>query len=242
MRRFLCLFLLFLPLAFARGQTPPLLGKAVALWLGERDNWAFTLFVREFSGDAVKEERMERYDPSKPGIGRWELLTVNGQPPSDERRADWQKRKTRKRKNPGKPLDEYLAFDHATIVKANATTVCYHVPLRNNNSWLFPVDKVDLRVTVNRTTLALEDVVAKIDEPFRVALGLARVLDVDFDMQMNSNEQLARPPNPAEANPGGTAKVVVNKLGERIEYAWSEFKRVTPHPDNVFPAPAKPGG
>jgi hypothetical protein len=121
-------------------------------------------------------------------------------------------------------------------VKATDKAVCYHVPLRNNSSWLFPVDKVELRVTVDKSTFAIEDVVAGIDEPFKVALGLARVLDVDFDMQMNPLAPPETSADPARARPDGTAKVVVNKLGQRIEYAWSEFKRVTPHPDNVVAA------
>ena len=202
--------------------------------MGERDNWAFTLFVREFSGGAVKQERLERYDPSQPGVGRWQLESIDGRSPTDEERANWQKRKTKKRKNPGKPLDQYLEFEHATIVRATDKLVYYHVPLRNNNSWLFPVEKVELSVSVNRSTKAIEDVVARIDEPFRVALGLARVLDVDLDMQMNPSEEAGAAGDPAGSKPDGTAKVVVNKLGERIEYAWSNFKRVTPHPDNVI--------
>jgi len=225
--------LMLMPLATARAETPPLLGQAAEQWLGERDNWAFTLFVREFAKGAVKEERVERYDPSKPGTERWHLETVNGKPPTDEQREDWQKRKTKKRKNPGKPLDQYLAFEHAVVVKETDKLVSYHVPLRNNNSWLFPVDKVELRVSVNKSTHAVEDITAGIDEPFRVALGLARVLDVDLDMQMNPSEKYRPPGDPAASKPDGTAKVVVNKLGERIEYAWSDFKRVEPHPDNV---------
>lgn len=224
----------------ASANTPPLLSKAVEKWNGERDNWAFTVKVREYDGGAVKEERYERYDPSVPGINRWQLLSVDGKPPTEQRRVEWQKRKTKKRKAPGKPLSDYLEFENATIVKASATDVCYHVPLRNNNSWLFPVDKVDLRVTVNRSTLAIEEVVAGIDEPFKVALGLARVLDVDFDMQMNPSAHPEMASDPAEAKPGGTAKVVVNKLGQRIEYAWSDFERVTPHPDNLI-APGSEG-
>jgi hypothetical protein len=73
-----------------------------------------------------------------------------------------------------------------------------------------------------------------------VALGLGRVLDVDFDVQMNQPETTAVAADPAMAKPDGTAKVVVNKLGQRIEYAWSDFKRVTPDPENVItPAPNK---
>jgi len=235
---FLVVALLIFPSVNGHAQTPPLLRKAVVRWLGERDNWAFTLHVREFDGGRVKEERVERYDPSQPGLARWQLLSVDGKPPGDERRADWQKRKTKKRKNPGKPLDEYLEFEHATVVKETEKTTCYHVPLRNNNSWLFPVDKVELVVTVDKNSFAIEDVVAKIDEPFKVALGLARVLDVDLDMQMNPSEIRETATDPALARPDGTAKVVVNRLGQRIEYAWTDFKRVTPHPDNVIPSGA----
>jgi hypothetical protein len=237
---FLILVLLIFPCVPTRAQTPPLLRKAVVRWLGERDNWAFTLHVREFDGGNVKEERVERYDPSKPGIGRWQLMSVDDKPPGDERRADWQKRKTKKRKNPGKPLDDYLEFEHATVLKDSEKTICYHVPLRNNSSWLFPVDKVELRVTVDKNSFAIEDVSARIDEPFKVALGLARVLDVDLDMQMNPSEIRETATDPALAKPDGTAKVVVNRFGQRIEYTWSDFKRVTPHPDNVISdTPAK---
>ncbi len=232
--------LLLVPLASAQTQTPPLLRRAVEKWLGERDNWAFTLHIREFDGGKVKEERTERYDPSKPGIGRWELLTVNGKPPADERRAEWQKHKTKKRKNATKPLDDYFEFEEAKIVKVTDKTICYHVPLRNNSGWLFPVDKVDLKVTVDKKTYAIEDVIAGIDEPFKVALGLGRVLDVDFDVQMNQPGSSTVRSDPAMAKPDGTAKVVVNKLGQRIEYAWSDFQRVIPDAENVVsPAPNK---
>ena len=109
MRHFSFIVLLLLaPLASAQTLTPPLLRKAVERWMGERDNWAFTLHVREFDGGKVKEERTERYDPSKPGIERWQLLTVDGKSPTEARRTEWQKHKTKKRKNAGKPLDDYL--------------------------------------------------------------------------------------------------------------------------------------
>lgn len=229
---FVFLSLIFLRPVFA--ATPPLLEQAAEKWLGERDNWAFTMLVREFAGGQVREERRERYDPSQPGIARWTLLSVNGRSPTDERRAEWQKRKTKKRKNPGKPLNEYLEFEQAKVVREDSKTACYSLPLRDNHSWLFPVDKVSLLVTVNKSTLALEDVVASIDEPFKVALGFARVMDIDIDLQMNPPEQGGDKADPAAAKPDGTARAVVNKLGERIEYVWSDFKHVTPHPDNVI--------
>lgn len=233
--RFSCGVLLFASGVFSLpAAAPPLLDQAAKKWLGERDNWAFTMVVREFDGGQVKEERRERYDPSRPGSDRWALIAVNGGQPSDERRAEWQKRKSKKRKNPGKPLGDYLDFERSTVVNENVKTVCYQLPLRDNHSWLFPVDKVSLKVTINKATLAIEVIEAGIDEPFKVALGFARVLDVDFDLQMNPPKRGRDKGDPAVAKPEGTAQVVVKKLGERIEYAWSEFKRVTPHRDNVI--------
>jgi hypothetical protein len=214
--------------------TPTMLEDAAEKWMGERDNWAFTMQVREFDGGQVKEERVERYDPSKPGIARWELLSVNERPPDEGKRTDWLKRKTKKRPKPGKPLNEYFDFEHVTVVKEDARTATYNLPLRNNHSWLFPVDKVVLRVTINKATLAIENFQATIEEPFRVALGLARVMDLHLDVQMNPSQGVGDEQNPAAAQPDGTARAVVHKLGERIEYVWSDFERVTPHPDNVF--------
>lgn len=229
-----------MPLAILRGETTPLLDQAVESWLGERDNWAFTVLVREFEDQAVKEVRSERYDPSKPGDERWELMAINGNPPTAQQNADWKKRKTKKRKFSGKSLNDYLEFEHAKIVNETDKEVSFHVPLRNNNSWLFPVQKVELRVTVDKATQAINQVTAGIDEPFRVALGLARVLDVHFDVQINSTgSHRETAGDPATANPDGKAKVVLNKFGERVEYAWSDFKRVTPHPDNVAAANLK---
>lgn len=228
------LFFSGLALTVVRAEVPALLDKAVNRWLGEKDNWAFTLNVREFEEGEVREERRERYDPSKPGAGRWELLLVDGRQPSDEKRKEWQKRKTKKRKTAGKPISEYLALDQATVVQETSETISYRVPLRNSSNWLFPIDKVDLRVSVNRETFGLEVVVASIEEPFRVWLGLAKILDLDFDIQMNPSEHVDDATHPASSRPDGTANVVFNKFGDRVEYALSEFKRVTPHPDNVI--------
>ena len=230
------IFLLLLSgaaLTVVRAGTPALLGQAVDKWIGERNQWAFTQFVREFDGGSVKEERLERYDPSQSGDRRWQLTSVNGQRPTDERRAEWQKRKMKKQLNAGKSLANFFDFEHATVTAETAKVVRYHLPLRNDHSWLFPMDQVNLQVTVNKATRAIDQIEAGIDEPFRVALGLGKVMDIDFDVQMNPSARRGETDNPQAARPNGTATAVVNKLGERVEYAWSEFKRVMPHPDNA---------
>ncbi|MEO6246197.1 MAG: hypothetical protein ABIQ12_12255, partial [Opitutaceae bacterium] len=54
---------------------------------------------------------------------------------------------------------------------------------------------------------------------------LARITDVDFDLTFDP------PLNPGKPvvdddEPSGTARVALRKLGERMEYDWSDFKRV----------------
>jgi hypothetical protein len=143
----------------------------------------------------------------------------------------------KKRLNPGKSLGGFFDFDQATVSAETAAAVRYRLPLRNDHSWLFPLDRVKVVVTVNKATRAIDQIEAGIDEPFRVALGLGQVMGIDFDVQMNPSRRQGEADNPLAARPDGTATAVVHKLGERVEYAWSDFQRVTPHPDNLLPAP-----
>jgi len=239
MRKLLIIFFSLAALAGARAAPPAPLTQAVDKWIGDRDQWAFTQSVREFAGGKVREERLERYDPSKPGESRWQLLAINGQKPTPTQWAEWQQRKMKKRLNPGKPLAEFFDFAQAAVTDENPSSVRYHLPLRNDHAWLFPVDRVNLKVTVNKATAAIDKIEAGIDEPFRVALGLGRLMDLDLDLQMNPSEQLGQSDNPQAAKPEGTARAVMNKLGERVEYVWGGFKRVTPHPDNAIPVSPK---
>ena len=239
MRKIFLLLCLGAALTGVRAETPPLLAQAVDKWIGERDQWAFTQFVREFDGTMVKEERVERYDPSQPGDRRWQLLSVNGRPPSAETLTVWQKRKMKKRLNAGKSLGDFFDFAQATVADETEKAVRFHLSLRNDHPWLFPLTRVNVLVTVNKTAIAIDKIEAGIEEPFYVALGLGRVMGLDFDLQMNPSVQRGETDNPQAAKPDGTARAVVNKLGERVEYAWSEFKRVTPHPDNAVTPAAK---
>ena len=236
MRLAFLLFLFCAALARAEAAGSPLLNRAAEKWLAEGDHWAFTVLVREFDDDEVKEERVERYDPSKPGADRWELVAVNGHAPTDERRQAWLKSKARKHRKAPKSLSDYFDFEHATVTGFTPASISYLLPLRSNHSWLFPVDRVALTVTVNKASSAIEEVKAGADESFRVALGLARIIDVDFDVKINPSLQQGAAVGPATSQPRGLAHVVIARLGERIEYTWSDFRRVTPSPDNVSDA------
>lgn len=222
MIRWILLLLLLTSTAGARPEDTALLQQVANSWVNERDRWAFTQVVREFDGKELKQERLERYDPSRGFADRWHLIAINGQPPTEKERAEWQARKNKKQRRPKPGITDNFDFASAKVAEETPQTIRYELPLRSNVEWLFPVSKVELLITINKTGPALEQVQARISEPFRVALGLARILDIDLDVQMEP------PPtaDPADAKPSGTAHAVVSKFGDRVEYFWSDFKRV----------------
>jgi hypothetical protein len=206
----------------ARADDTALLQQVANNWLDERDHWAFTQRVREFDGKEVKQERLERYDPSRSFADRWQLVSINGQTPTDKELSEWRTKKNKKQRKARPGLGENFDFSKAKVAEETAESIRYELPLKSSVEWLFPISKVELLITINKRGPALEQVQARISEPFRVALGLARILDIDLDVQMQP------PPaaDPAEAKPSGTAHAVVTKFGDRVEYYWSDFKRV----------------
>lgn len=220
---FVCMFVA----VAAAASASPLLESAVENWLGERDHWAFTQRAIEYDGDKPRE-RLERYDPSKRGNERWTLLAINGRTPTAEERAAWAKKKFKK--NPRRidtPIGDFFDFNDAKIISAQGKLVHYEVPLRRDKNWLFQTDKVRVVVSVNRETRALEHLTATVREPVKVLLGLARITDGKLDLSfLNFDDEST--PGPESAQPTGSARVTVSKLGERAEFTWSDFKRVTP--------------
>lgn len=213
--------------ALAVGAEKTLLEEAVDNWLGEREHWAFTQRAVEYDGDTPRE-RLERYDPSKPGDARWTLLAINGAKPTPEQHAAWAKKKFKKNhRRFDSPIGDYFDFKDARVMAETPKLIRYEVPLRSDKSWLFQADKVQVVVTVNKDTHALEHLTANVREPVKVLLGLAKITDGRLDLSFLQFDEDAAA-GPESAQPTGSARVTVSKLGERAEFTWSDFKRVTP--------------
>lgn len=223
----LIVFTLLLAAAARGAEVPPLLTEAAERWADARFRWTFLQTVRERDSDgAVVVERLERYDPSRGEERRWQLLKVDGRVPTQEEWEPWNKRKNRPRPKELKPLSEYLDLPNAVVLAEDERTVSYSLPLQRTVGWLVPGDKISLSVTINKETHLIERGRVEIHGPFNIALGLAKVLDLDVDLEVPEGA----PATPNAPYARGTAYAVVNKLGRRVEFSWSEFKRITPPP------------
>jgi hypothetical protein len=229
MQRALLLFTWLFATASVRATSATPLQAAVEKWLGERDHWAFTQRAVEHNRDGSTHERLERFDPSLVGNARWRLLAIDGKPPSGEQRAVWEKKKFKKnRRKFDSPIGDYFDFERAKVTGEDKKTVRYTVPLRNDKAWLFPTDKVDVSVAVNKESRALEHLEAKVREPFRVLLGIARVTNGAIDLTFDDSAEA----EPATAQPKGSVRVSAFRFGERVDFEWTDFKRVTPASEN----------
>jgi hypothetical protein len=214
----------------ARAETPELLAAAVKSWAAGADEWAFTQRVRTFDNDKLELDRVERYEPSRPDNQRWELLTIDGRSPTGDERNRWQHRKNRKpRKQSEKTIEEYLDFARASVAAETAEAVRYEVPVHKEASRLLPVEKFSVQLTVNKKTRTIEQVNAGLRSPIRVALGMARITDLDLDVRFDPVLEDFSDADPA-TKATGTAQVVLFKLGDRAEYSWSDFRQVKPSP------------
>lgn len=210
----------------SHAEPPPLLEKAVNLWAEGRQDLAFTQRTRTLNDDhSVQYERIERYDPSLPDARRWKLLEVNGRQPTDAERRDIEDKRNRKpRKSRGNPPATYLDLNSARKVSESDRLAHFEVGVKPEVSRLVALDKLVLTVAVDKTSGTIEHISAALREPMRVALGLAKVIDVDLDVQFEQPSDGAPPAS--EVTSDSTARVKLTKFGNPQEFTWSDFKEV----------------
>ncbi len=217
-------------LSAARAESPPpLLAKAIEQWTAGRENdLAFTQHSRVFHHDGkVKEERLERYDPSLPDHARWRLLEVDGRAATKQQREKWETTKNGKpRKKALKSPSEYLDIEQAKLVDESAKSARFEIPVRPDIARLVSTENVAILLTIDKDSGSIAGIAATLRQPIRVLLGLARVTDLDVDVRLEPADGES-PGKAAEVQTGSTARAAITKLGNAAEYSWTDFKRVT---------------
>ena len=210
-----------------RAGTPPLLATAFEQWATGREDLAFTQQTRFFFDDGkVKEERTERYDPSLPDRMRWRLIEVDGQPATAAQREKWEAKKNGKpRKKITKAPAEYLDLEHAVTVEDSPKSARFEIGLRPEAARLLAVEKISVVITVDKESRSIAHIAASLRQPIRVLLGLARITDLDLDVGIEPTDEDS-PDKSGDVQAGSTARVTMSKLGNAMDYNWSDFKRV----------------
>ncbi|HSI07071.1 MAG: hypothetical protein ACAH89_02850 [Rariglobus sp.] len=218
--------LIFVFASSLHAEPPALLVKAVNLWAEGRQDLAFTQRTRTLNEDqSTQYERVERYDPSLPDAQRWRLLEVNGRPPTEAERRDIEDKRNRKpRKRAGNPPASYLDLTNARQVGETDQLARFEVGIKPEVSRLVALDKLVIKIAVDKASGSITHISAALREPMRVAFGLAKVIDVDLDVQFE--EPADGPPPAGEVSADSTARVKLSKFGNPQEFSWSDFKEV----------------
>ena len=122
-------------------------------------------------------------------------------------RAAWARRKFRRRPRKfDSPIGEFFHFSRARVLSESGRTLRFDLPLRGANNGLFSTNKVDVTVAVNKEARALEHLTARVREPFRVLLEIARIAWGKLDLDFEETEAV-----PAPAEPSGTAEMSLSR-------------------------------
>jgi hypothetical protein len=223
----LCLFMGTHQRLFA--APPPLLAEAIQKWTAGEGDLAFTQHTRTFLSDGrVKDERIERYDPSLPDSRRWHLMSVGGLPATDLQRQEWE---TRKNSRPRTKVDEspgaFLDLENAVQIGETAEVSRFRIPVKPRAMHLVSLEEIDAVISVDKHTRSIASAGAALREPIRVLLGIGRITDLDVDVRINPGDA-GSPAAVEDVEEGSTARVKISKLGRPVEYSWSDFKRVRP--------------
>jgi hypothetical protein len=213
-----------------RSETPPLLARAIERWNAGQGDLAFTQETKRYRFDGeIKDDRVERFDPSLPDNRRWRLIEVNGLPATEEQRTKWEARKNAKpRRKVDEAPAEYLDLDHAVFLGETPPYARFKVPLLPSAHHIVPAHNVDVVITVDRQTGNISRVGAALRDPIHALLGIAEITDLDVDLHLNPDAEPSDSRD--EVLPGSTARVKVSELGKPVEYEWTNFKRVASFP------------
>ena len=208
-------------------EAPPLLSTALQRWAAIQGGLAFTQQTRRFlAGGEVKEERVERYDPSLPDNRRWRLIEVDGVPATGEQDRILESRKNgRPRRKVDESPSKYLDLDHAVLINETPDDARFRIPMLPEVHRLVSLDDVDIVITVDKRSGNVAGIGAALREPIRVLLGLARITDLDVDLRINPGAA-GSPDAPDDVESGSTARVKISRMGNPVEYNWSDFRRV----------------
>lgn len=244
MRRLFLVFSLLLSVHALRAGVPALLNEALQKTLRDTDRWAFTQTLVELDGKGKERQRtVVRFDPSKPYAEQYTPLLIDGKEPSESdlkkyrRRGEKRGERLEKAERDGsedttktrQTLGEVMDIEKATVLKEDATTITYEVPLKKDGNKRFPPDKFQVLARVNKASRGFERIEAKLREAMRSML-VVKIKSGEGAMEFASIDPKFAPALVALRG-NGSASVAFVPIGRSYDVKHEDFKRVKPYGD-----------
>lgn len=206
---------------------PELLDTAVDKLVAEEGRWAYTRITRKYDRhDRLERLDVEQYDPSRPRGQQWDLTYRNGAPPSPEDEEEWLRKRRREMHRRDRPLIAFVDLPEAALLEETLTHAVYLVPVQPNASKRLPAGNFYVVAQVNKEREEFDHLALRTHESFRVAGGLAEIQSVEADVRFAVVDE-DHPAQPIHASAIGAGRVAwLFPAGGRIEFAWSDFRRV----------------
>jgi len=228
-------------------KPPSLLADAFDKLMNNQGHWAYTQsqVVDGLTAKLAKETEF-RVDPSLPYPEQFKPLVVEGEPPTPDKVEEFRgigervaKRRLRDVRESTEHTGDELRISlnlqvvtpdlaHATVLREDANSVTYEVPLRTTGSTgESAFDAFQVTVRVNRQRREFEHAAFQQRAPMRVDL-VARVSDSEIDFDFTPVD----PKFPAvitRESQQATVRILFVKRLLKIEVKRSDFTRVTPY-------------
>lgn len=204
----------------------------------EQDRWAYTERSRGLEDSRVI---VTRVDPSKPGMERCVLLSIDGETPTPADVQQWHDDggDTPKPLGDFPSLAELVDLQDLRVFKDESVAVVFELPIRSDNAE-FPPEKFQALFRVNTAYRSFEEIAVKLRDSFRLA-GVVKVTDGGLELRFETLDP-THPPQPVFLKAGGGVRILLVKLSRSFEATRTDFRRVEPHidPNQVEPPPLRP--
>lgn len=218
----------------------------------EADHWAYTetRVERDKTGKVVDGETIVRFDPSKPFEEQFTPLKVEGREPTEKDRAKYRKqgvqrgehlqREAERAEKTDQPAEErpllnfnskkfVVALERATVIEEKGSLITYEVPLDAIGKPPFPLERIRIRMRVNREKNLVENLNVRVLEPFRVKV-VAKVRSGDFNLDFAEIDP-KYPPVPTSIRVDFSASLLLLSKTGSFEQRCADYQRVKPYFD-----------
>ncbi len=230
-----------------RAGIPDLLMEAGMKVSQDAERWAYTeITIATDRKGRSTGETVVRVDPSKPYAEQFKPIKIGGKPPPERQIRQYRGKGERHGRDlerreragqagrPGEPPRVTLNgaasvadIDHISVAEEDARSITYEIPLLPDEKHRLPMEKLQLRLRVNRAQRTLENVSVRVRSPFRVRL-IARVNTGEFGVDFTEVDPRFAPPMTA-LHGDLIASLLFAKVAAKVEIKRTDFERVKPY-------------